>query len=84
MASFSNGFDDIWEILGRQEPEPLSEEDGYRWGLSHIAYVKRELLRLEQRALERRDETLLHGIVRSKLRALEAEQELNEKLREKK
>lgn len=84
MVGFSNGFDDMWEVLGRPEPEPLSEEDGYRWGLSHIAYVKRELLRLEQRALERRDESLLHGIVRSKLRALEVEQELNEKLQKKK
>ncbi|GEM_PF-1535300 len=73
-------FERIWDVLKREEPEPLSEEDGYRWGISHIEYVKKELLKLEERALARRDEELLHNIVNSKLHALEVEQELREKL----
>ncbi len=82
MPDISNGYpyDGIWDVLRRQEKEPLSKEDGYRWGLSHLEYVKKELLKLEERALARRDEELLHNIVSSKLRALEAEQELREKL----
>ena len=82
MPNFLNdyNFDGIWNVLRRQEPEPLSKEDGYRWGLSHIEYVKRELTKLEQRALTRHDAELLHSIVNSKLRAMEVEHELREKL----
>lgn len=79
-ASKDYPFEGIWDVLRSQEPEPLSKEDGYRWGLSHIEYVKKELLKLEERALARCDTELLHSIVNSKLRALEVEQELQEKL----
>lgn len=82
MPDTSNGygFEGIGDLLKRQELEPLSKEDGYRWGLSHIEYVKKELLKLEERALARRDVDLLHKIVDSKLRATEVEQELKGKL----
>lgn len=82
MSSFTNDHpsDGIWNIMKRQELEPLSKEDGYRWGLSHIAQVKKDLLKLEERALERRDKELLHNIVISKLRAVEVEEELRKKL----
>lgn len=85
MASASNNppFDGAWDVFRRQELEPLSKEDGYRWGLSQIEYVKKEILRLEERALARRDADLLHGIVDSKLRAMEVERELQEKLNSK-
>lgn len=73
-------FDEIRGVVRKQELEPLSEEDGYRWGLSHIEYVKTELLKLEERALTRRDVRLLHDIVVSKLRAAEVEEELRKKL----
>ena len=82
MNAASDGypFDGIWDAMGTQDLEPLSKEDGYRWGLSHLGYVKRELLKLEERALARRDAELLHDIVSSKLRAIEAEEELQKKL----
>jgi hypothetical protein len=79
-VSSSYPFEGIWNIVKRQELEPLSEEDGYRWGISHIQYVKKELFKLEESALERRDVELLHNIVASKLRAAEVEQELRKKL----
>ena len=79
---FLNGcnLEGIWNVLRRQEPEPLSKEDGYRWGLLHIEYVKKELIKLEERALARHDADLLHSIVNSKLRAKEIEEELRDKL----
>lgn len=82
MRDISNGypFDDMWGKMRVQDLEPLSKEDGYRWGLSHLGYVKRELIKLEERALARRDVELLHDIVSSKLRAIEAEEELRKKL----
>lgn len=82
MTDISNGypFDDMWDKMRVRDLEPLSKEDGYRWGLSHIGYVKRELIKLEERALARRDVELLHDIVSSKLRAIEAEEELQKKL----
>jgi hypothetical protein len=82
MNDVSNGYplDGMWNIVRTQDLEPLSKEDGYRWGLSHIGYVKRELLRLEERALARHDAELLHDIVASKLRAVEVEEELRNKL----
>jgi len=82
MSSIPNDhpFDGIRNIMKRQELEPLSEEDGYRWGLSHIMQVKKDLLKLEERALERRDKELLHNIVISKLRAVEVEEELRKKI----
>ncbi|MDE1861913.1 MAG: hypothetical protein KGI33_03265 [Thaumarchaeota archaeon] len=73
-------FDGIWRFLGRHEPESISREDGYRWGLLHIEYVKKELQKLEERALNRRDEEMLHSIVNSKLRALEVQEELRKSL----
>jgi hypothetical protein len=79
-VSSSYPFDGIWNVVKKQELEPLSEEDGYRWGISHIQYVKKELLKLEESALERHDVELLHSIVVSKLRAVEVEQELRKKL----
>lgn len=82
MNNISNGypFDGVWDVVQTQDLEPLSEEDGYRWGLSHIGYVKKELLKLEERALARHDIKLLHDIVSSKLRATEVEEELRKKL----
>ena len=82
MNNVSNGypFDSLWDSMKAQDLEPLSKEDGYRWGLSHLGYVKKELLKLEERALARRDAELLHDIVSSKLRAIEAEEELRKKL----
>lgn len=84
MNSISNSypFDDMGYKMRVQDLEPLSKEDGYRWGLSHLGYVKRELIKLEERALARRDVELLHDIVSSKLRAIEAEEELRKKLAE--
>lgn len=75
-----NQSDDVWNIARMHDFEPLSKADGYRWGLSHIGYVKKELLKLEERALARRDVGLLHDIVSSKLRATEVEEELRKKL----
>ena len=72
--------DGIWNVARMQDLEPLSKEDGYRWGISHIGYVKRELLKLEESALARHDVELLHDIVSSKLRAIEVEEELRKKL----
>ncbi|SMH70842.1 hypothetical protein [Candidatus Nitrosotalea okcheonensis] len=82
MNNISNGypFDDIWGKMRVPDLEPLSKEDGYRWGLSNLEYVKRELIKLEERALARHDVELLHDIVSSKLRAIEAEEELRKKL----
>ena len=82
MNSISNSypFDEMGDKMRVQDLEPLSKEDGYRWGLSHLGYVKRELIKLEERALARRDVELLHDIVSSKLRAIEAEEELRKKL----
>lgn len=84
MNSISNSypFDDMGNKMRVQDLEPLSKEDGYRWGLSHLEYVKRELIKLEERALARRDVELLHDIVSSKLRTIEAEEELRKKLAE--
>lgn len=84
MNSISNSypFDEMGDKMRVQDLEPLSKEDGYRWGLSHLEYVKRELIKLEERALARRDVELLHDIVSSKLRAIEAEEELRKKLAE--
>ena len=82
MAPFSSErpFEGIWEALGMQPPEPLGEEDGYRWGMAHLEYVKKELSKLEERALARRDKELLYSIANSKLKARDAEQELRQKL----
>lgn len=77
-------FEGLWGIMKVRDLEPLSEEDGYRWGISHIEYVKKELLKLEERARANHDVGLLHNIVSSKLRAVEVEEELRKKLTDKK
>ena len=81
MGDFSNDqFEGMGNVMKAHDLEPLSKEDGYRWGLSHIEYVKKELLKLEERALANHNVGLLHSIVSSKLRAVEVEEELRKKL----
>ena len=82
MEDISNPpFGGIWKA---HDLEPLSKEDGYRWGLSHIEYVKKELSKLEERALANHNVELLHNIVSSKLRAVEVAEELRKKLADEK
>ena len=73
-------FEEIWTSIKQQELEPLTENDGYRWGLTHLQYVMKELQDLESRALARHDMAFFNDVRASMVRALEAETYLKNKL----
>jgi len=73
-------FEELWTTIKQQELEPLSVEDGYRWGLTHLQYVMKELQKLESRALAKHDMVFFNDVRASMIRALEAETHLKNKL----
>jgi hypothetical protein len=66
--------------MNRLDLEPLSKEDGYRWGIIHLQYIQEELRKLEARAIERQDIEFFNQVRISLKKAQDAEEELKEKL----
>lgn len=66
--------------MKRLELEPLSKEDGYRWGITHLQYLQEEMRKLEARAIERQDVEFFNQVRTSLKKAQDVEEELKEKL----
>ena len=60
--------------------QPMTQKDGYLWGIEYLQDIKKELLKLEQRAKDRNDPRFFNAIKSSMLRALEVEEELESKI----
>jgi hypothetical protein len=64
------------------EKTPMSQEDGYLWGLDYLKDIQRQLLRLEKKALEKNNPMLHQSVLLSMQRSEEAISELEDKIRQ--
>ena len=64
------------------EQIPMSQEDGYLWGLDYLKDIQRQLLRLEKKALEQNNPMLYQNIRLSMQRSEEAMAELENKIKQ--
>ncbi len=74
-------MDRISDSIDEAKAKPMTEKEGYQWGLEYLQNVKKELLKLEARAMTRNDPLFFNDVRFSMLRALEAEEELEEKIK---
>jgi hypothetical protein len=80
MASGIPKLEEICDKIEAEQSKPMSEADGYRWGLDYLDDIVRRLEKLEQSALKKNDPLYHHNIKLSLQRAQEAQTELSQKL----
>lgn len=73
-------LEDIYDKIELEESRPMSQADGYQWGLDYLNDTIRQLKKLEQKALEKNDPIFYNNIKTSIQRALHAQKELQDKL----
>jgi hypothetical protein len=73
-------LEEIYDRIEAEENKPMSEADGYQWGLDYLKDILKELERLEEKALQKKDPTFYNNIKLSIQRAKEAQTELHNKL----
>ncbi|HXG13626.1 MAG TPA: hypothetical protein VNK25_00670 [Candidatus Nitrosotenuis sp.] len=80
MASGISKLEEIYDKIEAEQSRPMSEADGYRWGLDYLNDIVNQLEKLEQYALKKNDPLYHHNIKLSLQRAREAQTELSQKL----
>jgi len=73
-------LEEIYDKIESEQNKPMSEADGYQWGLDYLADIQKQLQRLEKTSLEKNNPLLYNNIKLSMQRALDAQKELAEKL----
>lgn len=73
-------LEDVYDKIESEENKPMSQADGYQWGLDYLNDTIRQLEKLEQRALSKNDPTFYNNVKISMQRALHAQRELQDKL----
>lgn len=71
----------IWQDVDESLSKPMTEQEGYRWGIDYLQDIKKELLKLEAQAKIRNDPNFFNSVRSSMLRALEVEEELEGKIK---
>jgi hypothetical protein len=80
MASGISKLEEICDKIEAEQNRPMSEADGYSWGLDYLDDIVKQLEKLEQAALKKNDPLYHHNIKLSLQRAREAQTELSKKL----
>ncbi len=73
-------LEEIYDKIETEQNKPMSEADGYQWGLDYLKDIQKQLEKLEKMSLDQKDPILYNGIKLSMQRALEAQKELSGKL----
>jgi len=73
---------EIYDRIEAEENTPMSEADGYRWGLDYLKDIMMQLEKLEEKALVKKDPIFYNNIKISIQRAKEAQMELHSKLKQ--
>jgi hypothetical protein len=73
-------LEEIYDRIEAEENKPMSEADGYQWGLDYLKDILKELERLEEKALQKKDPTFYNNIKLSIQRVKETQTELHNKL----
>ncbi len=71
---------EIYDRIEAEENTPMSEADGYRWGLDYLKDIMTQLEKLEEKALVKNDPIFYNNVKLSIQRAKEAQTELYSKL----
>jgi hypothetical protein len=80
MAHGIPSLGEIYDRIEAEENTPMSEADGYRWGLDYLKDIMAQLEKLEEKALVKNDPAFYNNIKLSIQRAKEAQIELHGKL----
>jgi hypothetical protein len=73
-------LEEIYDKIDEEGNRPLSETDGYQWGIDYLKDIVKQLEKLEERALLKKDPVFYNNIKLSMQRAKEAQNELCSKL----
>lgn len=73
-------LEEIYDRIEAEQNKPMSEADGYQWGLDYLRDIQKQLEKLERMSLDQNNPVLHNSIKLSMQRALEAQKELSEKL----
>lgn len=76
----NRSLEDVLQSMHEAKTQPMSQKDGYAWGIEYLQEIKKELLKLERYAKDRNDPGFFNAIKSSMLYALEAEEELERKI----
>lgn len=73
-------LEDIYDKIEYEESRPMSQADGYQWGLDYLNDTIKQLEKLEQKALVKNDPVFYNNVKISIQRAQDAQKELQDKL----
>ena len=73
-------LEEIYDRIEAEQNKPMSETDGYRWGLDYLNDIMIQLEKLEEKALLKKDPAFYNNIKLSIQRAKDAQTELHNKL----
>lgn len=73
-------LEEIYDRIDAERNQPMSEADGYRWGLDYLNDIQKQLEKLEEKALQKNDPAFYNSIKLSIQRAKEVRVELQNKL----
>lgn len=74
-------LEEIYDKIESEQGRPMSEGDGYQWGLDYLKDIQKQLQKLEKKALEQNNPTLYQNVRLSMQRSLEAQQEITDKIK---
>jgi hypothetical protein len=73
-------LEEIYDKIESEQSVPMSQEDGYQWGLDYLKDIEKQLQKLEKKALEQNNPTLYQNVRLSMQRSLEVQQEITDKI----
>lgn len=73
-------LEEIYDKIESEQNKPMSEADGYQWGLDYLLDIQKQLERLEKTSLEQNNPIFYNNVKLSMQRALDAQKELTGKL----
>jgi hypothetical protein len=74
-------LEEIYDKIESEQSRPMSQEDGYQWGLDYLKDIEKQLQKLEKKALEQNNPSLYQNVRLSMQRSLEAQQEITDKMK---
>ena len=74
-------LEEIYDKIESEQSNPMSQEDGYRWGLDYLKDIEKQLQKLEKKAIEQNNPSLYQNVRLSMQRYLEAQQEITDKIK---
>lgn len=73
-------LEEIFDRIDAEKNTPMSEADGYRWGIDYLNDIQGHLEKLEKKALLKKNPAFYNSIKLSIQRAKEVQAELHNRL----